>query len=157
MTKTGTLQDLSTGDIIYPLTIISQVDGLETRLGTLATTQSVDNKIENLKSEILGDDLVETFNTLKAVQEWANEHGTDYQQLVEDVNSKASQIEVTNINGTLNDVQEDIDDIQSNLSNKVENSVYEAKIRSLEETIQELTTRLTTLESYEYSNIRYVE
>ena len=79
--------------------------------------------VKNLKSEILGDDLTETFDTLKAVQEWANEHGTEYGQLVETVGKK------------------------------VDVSVYEAKIKSLENVIKDLTDRLVVLETKEYSNV----
>ena len=76
------------GDIIYPITSVDAVFGLSDRLGLLATTEALNKGLEDLKAEILGDDLEETFNTLKAVQEWADEHGTDYANLVADVNNK---------------------------------------------------------------------
>lgn len=46
------------------------------------------NDLSQLKSDILGDDLEDTFNTLKAVQDWADEHGTEYAELVKTVNGK---------------------------------------------------------------------
>lgn len=58
----------------------------------LATNESVDSKLSQLKSDILGDDLEETFDTLKAVQDWADEHGTEYAELVETVDSTKSDV-----------------------------------------------------------------
>lgn len=50
--------------------------------------------IQQVKSEILGDDLTDTFDTLKAVQDWADEHGTEYAQLVTTVSNKADRSEL---------------------------------------------------------------
>ena len=49
---------------------------------------SVDSKLSELKSDILGDDLKETFETLKAVQDWTDKHGTEYVELVKTVDNK---------------------------------------------------------------------
>ena len=78
MSQNVQLSDLTTGQVIYPETTISQVKDLESTINGLATKQDV----EDVKVEILGDDLTETFDTLKAVQDWADEHGTEYAELV---------------------------------------------------------------------------
>ena len=173
MSQNVQLSDLTTGQVIYPETTISQVKNLQTTLNGLASKQD----IEDAKEEILGEDLKETFETLKTVQEWTTKHGTEYANLLSDVQGKASQDDVDEISGSLNGVQSDLDDVQSDLSDvkgdisdvkgnissiqsglesKVSSETYEAKIASLESTIQSLTSRLATLENKEYSNVKYV-
>ena len=56
-----------------------------------AKSDDVETKLETLKSDILGDDLTETFDTLKAVQDWADKHGTEYAELVKTVDAKADK------------------------------------------------------------------
>lgn len=70
------------------------------------TKDSVDKKVADVKAEILGDDLTETFDTLKAVQDWADEHGTEYAALVEDVNTKATK---TELNEAVNNINAEVE------------------------------------------------
>lgn len=55
------------------------------------------NDLSQLKTDILGDDLEETFDTLKAVQDWADEHGTEYAELVKEVGDKADKDKTINM------------------------------------------------------------
>lgn len=57
-----------------------------TDIADFISADEIDGKLDALKADILGDDLEETFNTLKAVQDWATEHGTHYADLLATVN-----------------------------------------------------------------------
>ena len=64
---------------------------------TYDTIESVDSKIENVKSDILGNDLKDVFDTLKTIEEWSSEHGTEYAELVKTVNTKADKDELNDV------------------------------------------------------------
>lgn len=91
MVKKVQLQDVNTGEDIAPVTNIEYVEGAE----NLASKED----LKQLKSDILGDDLESTFDTLKAVQDWADEHGTEYAELVEEVGKKANKADVLSLEG----------------------------------------------------------
>lgn len=61
------------------------------RIGVDTDYLATQDDLSNLKLDILGDNLEETFDTLKAVQDWADEHGTEYAELVEEVGKKADK------------------------------------------------------------------
>lgn len=90
------LSQIQLFDTVYDITDSSAQQKLSTLEGSVNDLSTeVDQKIAQVKSEILGDDLEETFNTLKAVQDWADEHGTEYANLVEEVGKKANSDDVT--------------------------------------------------------------
>ncbi|MCM1217722.1 MAG: hypothetical protein NC548_24785 [Lachnospiraceae bacterium] len=129
--KNVTLQSYKEPNVqIYPQTSIAQVNDLQDTLDTLATTESVDGKLDALKTEILGEgNLVEAFDTLKEVSDWVASH---------------SESEYPTIFGDVNTLKTVVDGLGES---KLDKSVYEAKIAELTTTINTLTEKLTALEN----------
>ena len=63
------------------------------------TSKTVDKKIEDVKNSILGENLSETFNTLKAIEEWSKGQESDYITLLTTVESNRKNI--NDINDTM--------------------------------------------------------
>lgn len=49
----------------------------ETKLDAIKKLDEAKAYADDIKTDLLGDDLADTFNTLKAVQDWADSHGED--------------------------------------------------------------------------------
>ncbi|MDE5888879.1 MAG: hypothetical protein K2H20_02545, partial [Bacilli bacterium] len=80
------------------IALLDDVEKLNSNIkSTYDTIESVDSKIENVKSDILGNDLKDVFDTLKAVEEWSSEHGIEYAELVKTVNTKADKDELNDM------------------------------------------------------------
>lgn len=58
-------------------------------LSDYAKTSEVEQAIEEAKEAIVGEDLKDSLDTLEAIKAWKEQHGTEYTDLVESVNSKA--------------------------------------------------------------------
>lgn len=169
-----TLQDLSAGTVFYPQTTVEQVIGLGDQLGTFATSEDLESAVseinetietlatkeeleqglEDLKGDILGDDLEETFNTLKEVQEWADKHGTEYATLLGTVNSLEADVE--QIKKDMGDLASSegleslagrVSTLEDGIKTKVEEDDYNAKVAEIEGDINSIDGRVETLES----------
>lgn len=91
--------------------------------------------LAQLKTDILGDDLEETFDTLKAVQDWADEHGTEYAELVKEVDKKADKnnsiryITINNAQTLIPNASRDVKlNFDKNYFTSVGNNSYEATV-----------------------------
>lgn len=62
--------------------------------------QEVDEAISDIKDEILGEDLADALETLQEVESWKEEHGTEYSNLLAEVNKKANSEDVANTYAT---------------------------------------------------------
>lgn len=90
------------------------------------TKGEVDEAISDVKDEILGEDLAEALETLETVKNWKEEHGTEYSNLLAEVNKKA-----------------DAETVSSTYATKAEVSAVEAKIPTdylTEEDIEDFIT-----------------
>lgn len=58
--------------------------------------QEVDSAIEEAKEAIVGEDLKDALDTLETVKEWKEEHGTEYTNLLAEVQKKADAETVSN-------------------------------------------------------------
>lgn len=193
MPKNVILKDLITKEVWYPQTTMEQVTDLETTLNTYAKVDSVESVVDDietlqetieslvskdelnsglsdLKNEIFGEDLSDTFNTLKAVENWATTHGTEYTTLVTEVDKRAFKSDVTDldlkvgtIEGKVNsvdskkvnvtDYNSKVGELEDSIDNKVSQEEYESRILNLEQQLSLLSERLSVIENKEYSNI----
>lgn len=119
-----------------------------------------EEKANGVKEALLGDDLEETFNTLKAVQEWANEHGDDYATLVADVNAKAAQSDLDTLTATVGTKADQsalnsaVANLEETIDDKVDSNVFDDYKAFVETLINGLKGRIETLEGMEHSNVK---
>ena len=88
--------------------------------------EEVDNAIEDAKEAIVGEDLKDALDTLETIKGWKEEHGTEYTNLLAEVNKKA-----------------DAETVASTYATKAEVSAVEAKIPTdylTEEDIEDFAT-----------------
>lgn len=79
-------------------TINDRLDVLE---GDASTAGSVAYAVQQLKEEILGsDDLIETLDTIKEIQDWIDTHGTDFLDLSNKVDENTAAIEAETARAT---------------------------------------------------------
>lgn len=144
-----------------PLAFTSDIDILDEEL-----KEYVDTLVSQTKSEILGEDLSETFGTLKKIEEWAVEHGTDYTSLLNDlietklnletfkdkVKKRIKGIETTLEedyvkNSKFNILQLEVNDIKVSLGDYVKKDDFELNISKKvdKKTYDEDVNRLTNI------------
>lgn len=174
--------------VLHPETSVEQVIGLQDKLDSLAsndnltalegrvttledeTIPDLEDKIvgvqgelkdyaDQIKADILGEQgLRDSFDTLKEIQDWADEHGTDYADLVAGVQGHQTALEghQTAIEG----LQSDIEDELSGMQNAIEEEFSGVQTRlegvqsqltgvqnAIEETISGVQTDLDGVQS----------
>ena len=143
--------------------INSKISGVQDDIDALvrkhdADIDGVQGHIEQVRKDLLGDELDTTFNTLKAVQDWANEHGTDYADLVKTVSDNKTELD-----GKISGVQTRLTGVQTAIENK-----HKSDIEAVQGQITTLTTnlgketagiqsRIKTLEDKETNDIKSVQ
>lgn len=111
----------------------------KSELEGLASESYVDNAVNEAKEAILGEDLAEALETLETVKSWKEQHGTEYSNLLAEVNKKA-----------------DSETVASTYATKEEVSAVEAKIPSdylTEEDIEDFATEEYVDDAIEALNI----
>ena len=143
--------------------INSKISGVQGDIDALvqkhdADIDGVQRHIEQVRKDLLGDELDTTFDTLKAVQDWANEHGTEYADLVKTVGDNKTELD-----GKISGVQTRLTGVQTAIENK-----HKSDIESVQGQITTLTTnlgketagiqsRIKTLEDKETNDIKSVQ
>ena len=143
--------------------INSKISGVQGDIDALiqkhdADIDGVQGHIEQVRKDLLGDELDTTFNTLKAVQDWANVHGTEYADLVKTVSDNKTEWD-----GKISGVQGQLTGVQTAIENK-----HKSDVESVQGQITTLTTnlgketagiqgRITNLEDKEKNDIKGVQ
>ena len=125
----------------HKLVIDTDITNLET---------SFDNKLKALKLDILGDDLTTTFDTLKAVDEWAKSHENDYGKLVTDIDDlKTDKVNISDFNeyktNVTSEIEKAISDIE--IKNYATNESVTSVKNELLEDIMILLARIKNIEN----------
>ncbi|MCM1217712.1 MAG: hypothetical protein NC548_24735 [Lachnospiraceae bacterium] len=102
--------------------------------------------LQTLKVDILGDELTDTFDTLKAVQDWADKHGSEYINLVEDLSGVQTELEGVQsaLESSINETNENLSEINGELSDKitgVQTELYGVQ-NNLKQSIKDLETKV---------------
>ena len=143
--------------------INSKISGVQGDIDVLvqkhdADISGVQGHIEQVRKDLLGDELDTTFNTLKAVQDWANEHGTEYADLVKTVSDNKTELD-----GKISGVQGQLTGVQTAIENKHKSDVegVQGQITTLTTNLGEETAgiqgRITNLEDKEKNDIKGVQ
>lgn len=168
--KNTQLKQIGSNDILHPETNVEQVLGLQEFVGDFATHEEVKTSVnagiqtskeyaEDLKKSILGEDITEAFDTLREVEVWIGEHGTQASELMsglqvveeklEDVDSVRDELD--GLQSRLKDVKDGLDSDVSDLNDKIDG--VQGDLRGVQTALED---RLDSLES-DYATKEYVD
>ena len=63
-------------------------------IGDYATNEALSSAIEQAKEDIVGEDLKDSLDTLESIKSWKEQHGTEYTNLLAEVQKKANASDV---------------------------------------------------------------
>lgn len=168
--KNTQLKQIGSNDILHPETNVEQVLGLQEFVGDFATHEEVETSVnagiqtskeyaEDLKKSILGEDITEAFDTLREVEVWIGEHGTQASELMSGLQAVEEKLEdVDSVRDELDGLQERLEGVQSELNNNV--SDLNDKIDGVQGDLRGVQTalegRLDELEGIDYATKEYV-
>lgn len=170
--KNTQLKLINSDVILHPETNVDQVLGLQSFVDEFdfATREEVTTKVndgiqtskeyaEDLKKSILGENLSESFDTLKEVEVWIGQHGTQASELISGLQAVEEKLEdVDSVRVELDGLQERLEGVQSELNNNV--SDINDKIDGVQGDLRGVQTalegRLDSLES-DYATKEYVD
>ena len=143
--------------------INSKISGVQSDIDALvqkhdADIDGVQRHIEQVRKDLLGDELDTTFDTLKAVQDWANKHGTEYAELVKTVGDNKTELD-----GKISGVQGQLTGVQTAIENKHKSDVegVQGQITTLTTNLgietEGIQSRIRTLEDKETADITGVQ
>ena len=104
------------------LALETRISAYEGAKDSYALKSELQAGLNGIKEELLGDDLEETFNTLKSVQDWVNTHGETVDGIITDF-----ETEITNLQTSDNSLDlriQDYEKVKNTLATKAEAQSY---------------------------------